>query len=130
MPESDELALEVAILRREVEDIGSMTESLVRVQPGIRDEALAAMRKDTTLARVFSLIDGSASQGDIQKALAAAGLRGASKAAISGKFDKLENELHLIRLVRRTKSGNVYARTRLGHALHLDRTLMKEGIVP
>jgi hypothetical protein len=129
MAESEELALEVAILRREVEDIGAMTESLVRAQPGIRDSALAAMRKDATLARVFHLVDGSRSQGEIQRMLSDAKLRGASLGGISARFDTLENELHLVRLLRRTRAGNVYGRTRLGHALHLDRLLIKEGLV-
>lgn len=128
MAESTETALEIAILRREVEDIGSMTEALVRGQPGIRKDVLDAMRGDPVLAAIYSRVNGSRSQGDIQKELSRAGVRGASARGVSERMEKLDQDLHLIKLTRRTKAGNVYARTRLGHALRLDRLLEKEGL--
>lgn len=128
MPESPDLYAEVRLMRAEIDDHGAMLQMLLRTQGRELSEAiLAEMHGDRALARAFLHVDGVRTQGEILAGLAKEGIRGASKAGMSRKFDKLANDLHLIALVRRTSTGNVYRKTVLDRALGISRALEREA---
>jgi hypothetical protein len=123
--ESDELFGEVASLRDELEEQGSMINALVRAaSPELRAQLLSEFEKDPALREIYSLIDGKRAQQEIVEDLARRGVRGASRNAVSYKLDRLRFE-GLISRVRRTRAGIVYRKTRLDHALGISRQLEK-----
>jgi hypothetical protein len=124
--ESNELFAQIAQLRGEVEDIGVMTRSLLRTMGSEeRTKLLSDMRQDPSLGAIFRLVNGSRSQQEIVDELTLHGVKGASRASVSRKLEKLHHDLELIALVRRTKAGNVYRRTAKADALGLARSLEK-----
>lgn len=124
--ESHELFAQIAQLRGEVEDIGVMTRSLLRTMGRVeRSELLAEMRQDPSLGAIFLLVNGSRSQGEIVEDLTSRRVKGASRASVSRKLDKLHHDLGLIALVRRVRAGNVYRHTAKADALGLARSLEK-----
>jgi DNA-binding transcriptional ArsR family regulator len=126
MPESDELFVEIAAMRDELEEQGAMIDALVRASgPELRSAILNEMDGDAVLREVFLLIDGSHSQSDIIEELSSRGMRGVSQANVSRKMDRLENELHLIIRTRRRSSGVVFKTTRLDRALGISRELKR-----
>jgi hypothetical protein len=124
--ESRELFAQIAQLRAEVEDIGTMTRSLYRTTAkGERKEVLDEMRRDPSIGAIFLLVDGDRSQNEIVAELTSRKVRGASRASVSRKLERLHHDLELIALVRRTKAGNVYRQTAKAEALGLVRALEK-----
>lgn len=124
MAESLDLFSEVRSLRARVDELGAMTETLVRAQSG---DLIAAMLErfsaDVSLKAVFLAVDGELSQTEILALLRAKGLKGASAATVSRKLDALEGELHLIELVDRTAKGKIYRRANLDRILGVSRRL-------
>jgi hypothetical protein len=122
MAESLDLFNEVRSLRARVDELGAMTETLVRAQSG---DLIAAMLKrfsgDASLKAVFLAVNGERSQSEILSSLKAEGLKGASAATVSRKLDSLESELHLIELVDRTAKGKIYRRANLDRILGISR---------
>jgi hypothetical protein len=126
MSESNELLAQVAQLRNEVEDISVMTRSLFRTMGSEeRKEVLEEMRRDPSVGAIFLLVDGARSQGEIVDLLKARKVKGASRASVSRKLERLHHDLELIALVRRVKAGNVYRQTAKAEALGLIRALTK-----
>ena len=124
MAESLDLFNEVRSLRARVDELGAMTETLVRAQS---TDLIAAMldrfSSDTALKAVFLAVDGERSQTEILAVLKAKGLKGASPATVSRKLESLERELHLIELVDRTAKGKIYRRANLDRILGVSRRL-------
>jgi NAD-specific glutamate dehydrogenase len=126
MTESIDLFNEIRQLRSRVEEIGGMTEALVRAQSrGVVQATLERFAADPTLEAVFLAVNGQRSQGEILEVLRTAKTKGASPATISRKVDALEKELHLIELVDRTAKGKVYKRSGLDRILGISRKLEK-----
>jgi hypothetical protein len=124
MAESLDLFNEVRQLRAKVDDLGAMTETLVRAQS--KDLVTAIIERLTTdaaLSAVFLAVDGVASQTEILTQLKRAKLKGASQATISRKIETLANELHLIELVDYRAKGKIYKRTNLDRILGISRKL-------
>jgi hypothetical protein len=126
MAETIDLFNEVRQLRSRVEEIGGMTEALVRAQSG---ELIRAMLErfdsDASLKSTFLAVDGQRSQGEILEVLERAKTKGASAATVSRKIDTLEKELHLIELSNRTAKGKIYKRTNLDRILGISRRFEK-----
>jgi hypothetical protein len=126
MAESIDLFNEVRQLRSRVEEIGGMTEALVRAQSAeLKSAMLERLAKDQALKAAFLAVDGQKSQGQVLEVLTKAKIRGASPATVSRKIDVLEKELHLIELVDRTAKGKIYRRTNLDRILGISRQLEK-----
>ena len=126
MTESRELFAQIAQLRAEVEDIGTMTRSLYRTTAkDERKDVLDEMRRDPSIGAIFLLVDGARSQNEIVSELTSRQVRGASRASVSRKLERLHHDLELIALVRRTKAGIVYRKTAKAEALGLVRALEK-----
>lgn len=124
MAESLDLFNEVRQLRAKVDDLGVLTETLVRAQS--RDLVKAIMDKlsaDASLCAVFLAVDGVRSQTDILSSLKRTKLKGASPATVSRKIDVLQHELHLIELAAVTAKGKIYRRTNLNRILGISRQL-------
>jgi hypothetical protein len=125
MAESDELFIEVASMRDEIEEQGAMINALVRASsPELRKQLLESFEADPALREIYKLIDGKRSQGQIVAALGPLKLRGASRSAVSNKIEELRYE-GLIALVGRTKDGLIYKKSRLDAALGISRELGK-----
>jgi hypothetical protein len=124
MAESLDLFNEVRSLRARVDELGAMTETLVRAQSG---DLIAALLErfsgDASLKAVFLAVNGERSQSEILSSLKPEGLKGASAATVSRKLDSLESELHLIELVDRTAKGKIYRRANLDRILGISRRL-------
>lgn len=124
MAESLDLFNEIRQLRSKVDDLGALTETLVRAQS---KELVAGMVDqfdgDEVLKEFFLAVDGVRSQKEITEALSAANIRGATRSTVSRKVDTLENDLHLIELVERNSRGNVYRRTNIDRILGISRKL-------
>ena len=128
MPESPDLYAEVANLRDEIEEQGSVTDALLRASAAeLKQEVLEAFDKDPSLGKILQLVDGRRSPNEILEQLREQGEKGANKATISRKFDRLANDLHLIILDRRASTGNVYRRTRVDKVLGISRLLEKSA---
>jgi hypothetical protein len=126
MGETLDLFAEVAAMRDELEEQGTMIDALVRASGGsFRDQIMAAMTNDTTLAEVYRLVDGHRTQAEILRLLRGRGMKGASSRGISERMTKLQH-LDMIALVdRRAGGAKVYRRTRLDRALGISRALGK-----
>jgi|SRR3954469_3280506 hypothetical protein len=123
MAESDELFVEVAAVRDEIEEQGAMINALVRASsPELKKTLLDAFEADPALREIYRLIDGKLSQGQIVSKLAPLKLKGASRSAVSNKIDELVHE-GLIARVGRTKDGIIYKKSRLDAALGISRAL-------
>ena len=124
MSESPDLYAEVAIIRDELEEQGTVIDALVRANDGgaFRAEVLAAMDNDPTLAEAHRLVDGSRSQAEILDLLRQRGLKGASARGISERMAKLQ-DLGLITLAAKRGHAKVYRRTRLDRAYGISRAL-------
>jgi hypothetical protein len=124
MAESLDLFNEVRQLRAQVDDLGAMTETLVRAQSkDLVTTVIERFTADATLSAVFLAVDGVASQTEILTQLKRAKLKGASQATISRKIETLANELHLIELVDHRAKGKIYKRTNLDRILGISRKL-------
>jgi hypothetical protein len=121
MPETPETFDEIRRLRVQVDDIGAMTETLVRSQ-GKELEAtmMERFKKDATLKAVFLLVDAKRSQSEIVEKAEK------SYATISSKIDILSEEMHLIELADQKKKGKIYKRTKLDRILGISRKLEKK----
>src|SRR5690349_8286420 len=126
MPESLEGLSEIQKIRQELEDIKAMTGALLHAQASVAPAILKRLNSDEALREAFLLVDGVQSQSQIQVALKARGIKGASVGAISAKFDELANDLNLIVYDRTTKAGRVYRKSTLDGALKISRTLAKK----
>lgn len=123
MGESDELFVEVAAVRDEIEEQGAMINALVRASsPELKKTLLEAFEADPALREIYRLIDGNTSQGQIVTGLEPLRLKGASRSAVSKKIDLLVHE-GLIARVGRTKDGIIYKKSRLDAALGISREL-------
>jgi hypothetical protein len=121
--ESLDLMNEVRLLRARVEELGGMTETLVRASSKeLAASMLSRLGEDAPLRETFLRVDGTLSQGEILARLKAEGAP-SSAATISRKLDVLANELHLIELIDRTAKGKVYRRTGLERILGISRIL-------
>lgn len=126
MAETIDLFNEVRQLRSRVEEIGGMTEALVRAQSGeLINAMLERFDSDTSLKSTFLAVDGQRSQGEILEILRRAKTQGASAATVSRKIETLEKELHLIELSNRTAKGKIYKRTNLDRILGISRRFEK-----
>ena len=118
MPESEDLYREVQLLREEQADQGVIVQALLRVGgTAVRDDLLATLRADRAMREVLLLTDGRRSQN---------GVPNANKAGVSRRVDKLANDLHLITLATRDRSGVIYRRTALDRVLGISRTLERD----
>jgi hypothetical protein len=126
MAETLDLFAEVAAMRDELEEQGTMIDALVRTSgSSFRDQVMAVMTDDPTLAEVYRLVDGQRTQAEILETLRSRGMKGASSRGISERMAKL-HDLDLIMLVdRRAGGAKVYRRTRLDRALGISRALGK-----
>jgi hypothetical protein len=124
MAESLDLFNEVRQLRAKVDDLGALTETLVRAQgQDLVDAIMAKLTADAALTAIFLAVDGRRSQTDILASLKAAKTKGASPATVSRKIDTLQHELHLIELADVTARGKIYRRTNLNRILGISRKL-------
>jgi Arginine repressor, DNA binding domain len=121
MPESPDLYAEVANLRDQIDDM-SRTVSAIARRSGAKEEILDAMDKDQMLARVFLLIDGKRTQGDIVEELRKQGVS-ASQATVSRKLDVLIEDWDLVRKTSRNRTGTFYVKTSLARDLRIARAL-------
>jgi len=124
MAESLDLFNEVRQLRAKVDDLGAMTETLVRAQSKDLVKAIVSkFASDPTLTAVFLAVDGVRSQTEILAGLKSSKLKGGSAPTVSRKIETLQHELHLIELVDHRAKGKVYRRTNLDRILGISRKL-------
>lgn len=124
MTESLDLFNELRQLRSRVDELGLMTETLVRAQSkDLMEAVMARFDGDPALKAVFMSVDGVRSQNEILTRLKKASLKGASKATVSRKIEGLEHELHLIVLADRTAKGKIYKKTTIDKILGVSRRL-------
>jgi hypothetical protein len=116
MPETPNLFNEVAIMRDELEEQGSMLDALVRAS-GADKEMLGRLAKDKTAARVLLAVDGTSSQHQIAAQLKL------GEATVSRALGRLANDYGLVAIAHRNATGKIYHRTRLDRALHVSRRL-------
>jgi hypothetical protein len=122
--ESLDLFNEVRLLRARVEELGAMTETLVRSQgKELASAMLERLRADRALAEIFLLTDGERSQNEILADLKTRRIPGASSATVSRKCEALDKDLHLIAFMRRSQKGKIYRRTDLDRVLGISRAL-------
>lgn len=124
MPESLDTFSEIANIRLELEEHTHLLVALLRANPTIESEILKTLDLDPVLVEILLLTNGVRTQGEIQKSLADAGVKGSSVGSISNKFDVLYQDLSLISPVRQT-AGKVYRLSPLADRLKLVRTLEK-----
>jgi len=124
MAETPDLYNEVRQLRAKVDDLGAMTETLVRSQAvDLLARMMKTLEEDETLKATFLAVDGTRSQDEVVAELARLGVKGATAATVSRKIKKLDTRLHLIELADREKKGKIYRRTRLDEILGVSREL-------
>jgi DNA-binding transcriptional ArsR family regulator len=124
MAETHDLYNEVRQLRAKVDDLGAMTETLVRAQsPELIAGMMEAFDNDAVLKETFRVVDGKRSQDEIVDELATRGVEGASQPTVSRRMKRLEEKLHLIELANHEKKGKVFRRTRLDEILGISREL-------
>jgi hypothetical protein len=123
MAESIEAFAELATLRIEVAEIGTMVDALVR-QGGteVQKQILEEMASDRALAEIYRLIDGQRGSKSILAELKRLGIPGASQPTVSRKTTKLRND-GLIALDSNSAEGHVYRHTRLDRVLGIKRAL-------
>ncbi len=116
MPETPDLFNEVAIMRDELEDQGSILDALVRAS-GADKEILRQLAAEETTSRVLLAVDGVRTQNQIATHL------GLDKATVSRSLKRLRDSYGLVTISHRDVKGKVYHRTRLDRALHISRQL-------
>jgi hypothetical protein len=127
MPETPETFDEIRRLRVQVDDIGAMTETLVRAQGKELEAAMMErFEKDPVLKAVFLLVDAKRSQSEIAEQVGKNSKKGGTNATISRKIEILSEEMHLIELVDYKAKGKIYKRTKLDRILHISRKLEKK----
>jgi flagellin-specific chaperone FliS len=127
MPETPETFDEIRRLRVQVDDIGAMTETLVRAQSKELEAAMMErFEKDSVLKAVFLLVDAKRSQSEIAEQVGKSSKKGGTNATISRKIEILSEEMHLIELVDHKAKGKIYKRTKLDRILHISRKLEKK----
>lgn len=126
VPESVDLFGEVAAMRDELDEQGTIIDALVRANGGaFKQEVLSAMEEDPTLAAIYQLVDGQRTQAQILAMLRQRGMKGASARGVSQRMSKLKDLDLIILIDRRAAGAKVYRRTRLDRALGISRTLGK-----
>lgn len=126
MAESLDLFAEVASLRDEIEDQGTVVDALLRASAAeLKKQVLEMFAADPALGKILLLVDGERSQKDIGDILVKEGEKGASAASVSRKLDTLAHDLHLVILDRRSGSGKVYRTTRVDKVLGISRQLQR-----
>ena len=127
MPETPETFDEIRRLRVQVDDIGAMTETLVRSQ-GKELEAtmMDRFKKDPVLTAVFLLVDAKRSQSEIVEKVGRSSGKGGTNSTISRKIEILSEEMHLIELADHKAKGKIYKRTKLDRILGISRKLEKK----
>lgn len=129
MPETPDLYAEVAALRIEVEDMSAMTEALLRGgNASIADELITYLSRDESARLVFLLADGVRTQAEIAAEISARGVRGGSQPTVSRKLEQLAHDHHLLLLDRRQGRSNVYRKSKVSAALHIERKLKAAGL--
>lgn len=123
MPETPDLFVEVANLRDQLDDVARSVSAIAR-KSGVREDIMDEMTKDPTLARVFLLVDGVRTQGDIIKDSSSSGTA-ISQATVSRKLDSLAQDWDLVRPTSRGKGGIRYVHTSLAKDLRIARLLQK-----
>ena len=126
MPETRDLLAEVKRLRQDQEDQGELIQALLRHSGRqVKEEMLARLSSDEVAADILMLVDGVRSQGEILAELRRANPPGPSPMTVSRRFRLLSEELHLIALVAKTGTGNVYRRTIVDKTLGISRALQR-----
>jgi DNA-binding transcriptional ArsR family regulator len=121
---------EIRQIRMRIEAIEHTQEVQIRAhRETIEKDIWDQMDGDGVLAQVYLLVDGHRSQKDIVEAMQEQGAAVASQPTVSRKLDKL-SEMHLIEVVDRTKSGNIYKRTAIDRILGIARKLEKRRAKP
>jgi Arginine repressor, DNA binding domain len=124
MAETLDLFNEVRQLRAKVDDLGAMTETLVRAQSKeLVKGIIETFGTDPALTATFLAVDGIRSQKEIVERLQEAKIKGASNPTVSRKIDILQHNLHLIELADRNAKGKIYKRTNLDRILGISRSL-------
>jgi DNA-binding transcriptional ArsR family regulator len=127
MAESFEAYAELAALRIEVGEIGTMVDALVRNgATEARKQILDEMNSDPALAAIYRLIDGQRGAKSILAELKKLGIVGASQPTVSRKTTKLQHD-GLIALDRNSKDGHVFRYTRLDKVLGISRVLRQQA---
>ncbi|MFC6157188.1 hypothetical protein [Kribbella jiaozuonensis] len=124
MPETPDLFAEVANLRDQVDDMARSVSAIAR-KSGVREDIMEAMDRDQTLARIFLLVDGRRTQGDIVRESAQSGPK-VSQASVSRKLESLVQDWDLVRPTSRGKDGIRYVHTSLAKDLRIARLLQKK----
>ena len=125
MADNLETFSEIRQIRMRIEAIEHTQEVLIRAhREAIEKDIWEQLDSDSVLAQVYLLVDGHRSQKDIVGAMREQGAAGASEPTVSRRLVKLY-EMHLIELVDRTKSRNIYKRTAIDRILSLVRKLEK-----
>lgn len=115
-------------MRNQLDDVASMTAALLRANPGLTQEVVAYLRRDDAARKIYLLVDGVLSQGEILTRLKAVNVKGASLGGVSRRMEILTDEYHVLAPDHRTAKGKVYRKTEIARALHIDRELKKLGI--
>jgi arginine repressor len=121
--ESIEAFAEVAQLRIEVAEIGTMVDALVRQGAAeVRKQILDEMSGDSALAQIYQLVDGQRGAKTILSELKKLNIQGASQPTVQRKLTKLKHE-GLVALDHNSPEGHVYRHTRLDAVLGISRSL-------
>lgn len=128
MAESPDLYAEVAAMRNQLDDVASMTAALLRSNPQMSKEVLEFLSKDTVARCIYLLTDGTTSQTEIVKALEAKKIKGGTRSGVSRKIEILTQDYHLLARDHRSGKSNVYRKTEIASALHIDRLLTRQGL--
>lgn len=118
MPESTDLFYEVAIMRDEIEEQGSMLDALVRAS-GAGKDILDRLAQDPAAILVLLAVDGIRSQQEIASAVKK------SEATVSRALTRLAHDFGLVAISQSKAAGKVYHRTRLDKALQISRHLSR-----
>jgi DNA-binding transcriptional ArsR family regulator len=113
MPETIDAFDELQTIRVRLDAIEQTQEMLVRANSAEILRDVDALTHDDDLAiRVYLLVDGQRTQGDIADEL------GTTQPTVSKKITKLQ-QLHLVRVVEKRGGGNVYAKAAADRILRL-----------
>lgn len=126
MPESLDALNELATIRARIEGIEHTQEVLVRAHAKtILAEVNERFRADPGLRNIYLLIDGTRTQKEIVSLLAQHG-GAVSQPTVSRKMEILKEDLRLVEIARRTRSGDVYRKTAVDRILGISRRLQRE----
>jgi hypothetical protein len=114
---------EIRQIRARLEGIEHTQQVLVRSQEQvILPPIMAVLKGNDMLARVFLLVDGQRTQGDIGKALAAQGVSG-DKSLVSRHLEKLAMDLQVIELADQRGTAKIYKKAGIDSILKITRQL-------